>query len=182
MHLANDCEYGLGGGWWKPVGLGRVIEAVGATGWGSWLHCRHFRNVEHDSHRKPPPQPPPVAGAVISKDAERCKRVAEALECGIVWVNCSQPCFCQVRRWRWLTRICGDARYFWPEQGAVVVVVGRWDGAGKPLVAHTAGAGGGYSSNNLKELLPFSHQRESLLSLFCGSPWGQSHQSSGGKL
>jgi hypothetical protein len=37
-----------------------------------------------------------LGGAVISADAERCKRVAEGLECGIVWVNCSQPCFCQV--------------------------------------------------------------------------------------
>lgn len=37
-----------------------------------------------------------LAGAVISADAERCRRVAEALEAGIVWVNCSQPCFCQV--------------------------------------------------------------------------------------
>ena len=37
-----------------------------------------------------------LAGAVISANQERCKRVAEALECGIVWVNCSQPCFCQV--------------------------------------------------------------------------------------
>lgn len=37
-----------------------------------------------------------LAGAVISADAARCRRVAEALECGIVWVNCSQPCFCQV--------------------------------------------------------------------------------------
>ncbi|GBF99899.1 betaine aldehyde dehydrogenase [Raphidocelis subcapitata] len=36
-----------------------------------------------------------LAGAVISADAERCRRVAEALEVGIVWVNCSQPCFCQ---------------------------------------------------------------------------------------
>lgn len=36
-----------------------------------------------------------LAGAVISADDERCKRVAEGLECGIVWVNCSQPCFCQ---------------------------------------------------------------------------------------
>jgi len=36
-----------------------------------------------------------LAGAVISADQARCKRVAEALECGIVWVNCSQPCFCQ---------------------------------------------------------------------------------------
>ena len=26
----------------------------------------------------------------------RCQRVAEALECGIVWKNCSQPCFCNV--------------------------------------------------------------------------------------
>ena len=25
----------------------------------------------------------------------RCQRVAESLECGIVWVNCSQPCFSQ---------------------------------------------------------------------------------------
>lgn len=38
-----------------------------------------------------------LAGAVISADEGRCKRVAEALEVGIVWVNCSQPCFCQVR-------------------------------------------------------------------------------------
>jgi acyl-CoA reductase-like NAD-dependent aldehyde dehydrogenase len=37
-----------------------------------------------------------LAGAVISADPARCKRVAEALEVGIVWVNCSQPCFCQV--------------------------------------------------------------------------------------
>ncbi|KAF6259119.1 aldehyde dehydrogenase domain-containing protein [Scenedesmus sp. NREL 46B-D3] len=36
-----------------------------------------------------------LGGAVISADAERCRRVAEGLECGIVWVNCSQPCFCQ---------------------------------------------------------------------------------------
>eukprot|EP00879_Flechtneria_rotunda_P026271 GHRR01028003.1.p1 GENE.GHRR01028003.1~~GHRR01028003.1.p1 ORF type:complete len:337 (+),score=86.87 GHRR01028003.1:244-1254(+) len=36
-----------------------------------------------------------LAGAVISADQARCQRVAEALECGIVWVNCSQPCFCQ---------------------------------------------------------------------------------------
>eukprot|EP00775_Hariotina_reticulata_P006856 gene6856-7072_t len=36
-----------------------------------------------------------LAGAVISADEARCKRVSEALECGIVWINCSQPCFCQ---------------------------------------------------------------------------------------
>ena len=38
-----------------------------------------------------------LGGAVISADLERCKRVGEALQCGIVWINCSQPCFCQVR-------------------------------------------------------------------------------------
>lgn len=36
-----------------------------------------------------------LGGAVISRDEQRCKRVAEALECGIVWINCSQPCFSQ---------------------------------------------------------------------------------------
>ena len=37
-----------------------------------------------------------LAAAVISADEERCKRVAAAMETGIVWINCSQPCFCQV--------------------------------------------------------------------------------------
>eukprot|EP00246_Nothoceros_aenigmaticus_P015186 TRINITY_DN6199_c0_g1_i1.p1 TRINITY_DN6199_c0_g1~~TRINITY_DN6199_c0_g1_i1.p1 ORF type:complete len:512 (-),score=91.32 TRINITY_DN6199_c0_g1_i1:157-1692(-) len=36
-----------------------------------------------------------LAAAVISKDEDRCKRVSEALTAGIVWINCSQPCFCQ---------------------------------------------------------------------------------------
>lgn len=36
-----------------------------------------------------------LAGAVISKNEERCKRVSEALQAGIVWINCSQPTFCQ---------------------------------------------------------------------------------------
>lgn len=31
-----------------------------------------------------------LAGAVFSQDAARCKRVAGALRCGIVWKNCSQ--------------------------------------------------------------------------------------------
>lgn len=34
-----------------------------------------------------------LAGAVMSLDKERCERVARALVCGIVWINCSQPCF-----------------------------------------------------------------------------------------
>ncbi|XP_010913436.1 betaine aldehyde dehydrogenase 2 [Elaeis guineensis] len=36
-----------------------------------------------------------LAGAVISKDPERCNRISEEIQAGIVWVNCSQPCFCQ---------------------------------------------------------------------------------------
>ncbi|KAF5807141.1 putative betaine-aldehyde dehydrogenase [Helianthus annuus] len=36
-----------------------------------------------------------LAAAVISDDLERCDRVSKALDVGCVWVNCSQPCFCQ---------------------------------------------------------------------------------------
>ena len=36
-----------------------------------------------------------LAGAVMSDDLQRCERVAKALRAGIVWVNCSQPTFCQ---------------------------------------------------------------------------------------
>lgn len=34
-----------------------------------------------------------LAAAVMSKDKERCRRVASALHAGIVWINCSQPTF-----------------------------------------------------------------------------------------
>jgi len=34
-----------------------------------------------------------LAAAVLSKDKNRCRRVAKALRAGIVWVNCSQPTF-----------------------------------------------------------------------------------------
>lgn len=34
-----------------------------------------------------------LAGAVMSRDLERCDRVARKLRAGIVWVNCSQPTF-----------------------------------------------------------------------------------------
>lgn len=36
-----------------------------------------------------------LGAAIISSCPQRCKRVAEAFESGIVWVNCSQPCFVQ---------------------------------------------------------------------------------------
>lgn len=36
-----------------------------------------------------------LAGAVMSKDLERCNRVANQLKVGIVWINCSQPTFAE---------------------------------------------------------------------------------------
>ncbi|OEL14768.1 Betaine aldehyde dehydrogenase 2 [Dichanthelium oligosanthes] len=36
-----------------------------------------------------------LAGAVISGDRERCQRLSEEIDAGCMWVNCSQPCFCQ---------------------------------------------------------------------------------------
>lgn len=36
-----------------------------------------------------------LAAAVMSRDSERCQRVARALRVGIVWINCSQPTFVQ---------------------------------------------------------------------------------------
>lgn len=56
-----------------------------------------------------------LAGAVISADEARCKRVAEALQVGIVWVNCSQPCFCQVR-------LSQASCWYWPECDVAVLL------------------------------------------------------------
>jgi betaine-aldehyde dehydrogenase len=36
-----------------------------------------------------------LGGAVLSNDLERAKRVANGLRAGIIWINCSQPTFCQ---------------------------------------------------------------------------------------
>ncbi len=36
-----------------------------------------------------------LAAAVLSKGISRCQRVARELEAGIVWINCSQPTFCE---------------------------------------------------------------------------------------
>ncbi|RLN03598.1 uncharacterized protein C2845_PM13G12800 [Panicum miliaceum] len=36
-----------------------------------------------------------LAGAVISGDPERRQRLSEEIDAGCIWVNCSQPCFCQ---------------------------------------------------------------------------------------
>ncbi|XP_044484811.1 betaine aldehyde dehydrogenase 2, mitochondrial-like [Mangifera indica] len=36
-----------------------------------------------------------LGAAVISNDLERCDRVSKSFQAGIVWINCSQPCFYQ---------------------------------------------------------------------------------------
>ncbi|KAI3454559.1 hypothetical protein Pfo_011222 [Paulownia fortunei] len=36
-----------------------------------------------------------LGAAVLSQDLERCERMTKAFQVGIVWVNCSQPCFSQ---------------------------------------------------------------------------------------
>ncbi|KAK3439987.1 hypothetical protein EUGRSUZ_B00329 [Eucalyptus grandis] len=36
-----------------------------------------------------------LGAAVLSNDLEMCERLTKAFSAGIVWINCSQPCFCQ---------------------------------------------------------------------------------------
>jgi betaine-aldehyde dehydrogenase len=36
-----------------------------------------------------------LGAAILSKDLERCQRIAREIEAGIVWINCSQPTFCE---------------------------------------------------------------------------------------
>ncbi|XP_019197918.1 PREDICTED: betaine aldehyde dehydrogenase, chloroplastic-like isoform X2 [Ipomoea nil] len=36
-----------------------------------------------------------LGAAVLSKDLARCERLTKAFQSGIVWINCSQPCFWQ---------------------------------------------------------------------------------------
>lgn len=37
-----------------------------------------------------------LGAAVISRDSSRCARIARAFSAGVVWINCSQPCFSQL--------------------------------------------------------------------------------------
>jgi betaine-aldehyde dehydrogenase len=82
--LANDCEFGLGGA---------VISEVGCD-LGLGISRMLLGRLPSLSLSSEPLRP---AGAIphLLQDLVRCQRVADALECGIVWVNCSQPCFCQ---------------------------------------------------------------------------------------
>lgn len=61
-----------------------------------------------------------LGAAVISSCPKRCKRVVESMETGIVWVNCSQPCFTQAPWggikvggcWCWGVLVLGGAGCF----------------------------------------------------------------------
>ncbi|KAE8699961.1 Betaine aldehyde dehydrogenase [Hibiscus syriacus] len=59
-----------------------------------------------------------LGGAVVSKDLERCDR---ALQVGAVWVNCSQPCFCQAPfggvKWSGFGRELGE--WYLPKLSAI---------------------------------------------------------------
>ncbi|MBL9068851.1 MAG: aldehyde dehydrogenase family protein [Sphingopyxis sp.] len=76
-----------------------------------------------------------LAAAVLSRDAARCERVARAFRAGVVWINCSQPTFCeapwgglkrsgvgrelgawglaQYREVKQITRYCSDTPWGW---------------------------------------------------------------------
>eukprot|EP01024_Parvocaulis_polyphysoides_P030446 TRINITY_DN2767_c0_g1_i3.p3 TRINITY_DN2767_c0_g1~~TRINITY_DN2767_c0_g1_i3.p3 ORF type:complete len:186 (-),score=26.74 TRINITY_DN2767_c0_g1_i3:149-706(-) len=61
---------------------------------GPVLSCMVFEN-EEEAIRLANDSEYGLAGAVITDDEDRRQRVTDALDVGIVWVNCSQPCFCQ---------------------------------------------------------------------------------------
>lgn len=50
---------------------------------------------EDEAIRRANDTPYGLAAAVMSRDPERCTRIANAFRAGIVWVNCSQPTFTQ---------------------------------------------------------------------------------------
>ena len=74
-------------------GSGRYPEIWTTEVFGPVLSVATFETEEealrlaNDSHYG-------LAAAVISANGPRCRRVASALQAGIVWVNCSQPAFC----------------------------------------------------------------------------------------
>lgn len=37
-----------------------------------------------------------LAGAIFSTDQKKCQLLSRQLQCGIVWINCSQPTFVQL--------------------------------------------------------------------------------------
>src|SRR3990167_1127286 len=69
---------------------------------GPVLSVRTF-STEEQAVREANDSPYGLGAAVMSSDKARCDRVVKALRYGIVWVNCSQPCFC-VAPWGGLKR------------------------------------------------------------------------------
>ena len=61
---------------------------------GPVLCIREFA-TEEEAVREANDSPYGLAAAVMSEDPLRCARVARALRVGVVWHNCSQPCFIQ---------------------------------------------------------------------------------------
>lgn len=61
---------------------------------GPVLSVRRFR-AEQDALRWANASRYGLGAAVLSADPARCERIADALEAGIVWINCSQPTFTQ---------------------------------------------------------------------------------------
>jgi len=57
--------------------------------------CVNSFETEDEALRLANDSPYGLAGAVMSKDLDRCDRVAARLRAGIVWINCSQPTFTQ---------------------------------------------------------------------------------------
>jgi hypothetical protein len=89
LQLANDTEFGLGAG---------VISADEercrwAAGGGACCACRAACRHQPPARLCTPPFPAHSDPRFLLAPVPR--RVSEALEAGIVWVNCSQPCFCQ---------------------------------------------------------------------------------------
>jgi len=65
---------------WKEEVFGPVLSIV------SFTEEKEAIRLANDSEYG-------LAGAVLSKDLDRCNRIVKKLRCGITWINCSQPAF-----------------------------------------------------------------------------------------
>lgn len=65
-----------------------------------------------------------LGAAIMSKDKARCDRFVKAFRAGIVWVNCSQPCFCQGECE--LVQLTGEAPWGGMKRSGVGRELGKW--------------------------------------------------------